>query len=328
MRHGLMARVLGLAGDTVWGCRGCFFTFHRCAPSAEWAALPNRDFYLDAGFLDTLLSYLAAAGWSVVTVDESLERLASARGGRFVNFSVDDCYRDTFETVVPIFRKHGVPVTLFVTTGIPDATMPMWGAGLETVLRERDAVVLDGDTKLTVRTSDDKREAYAQISARWDAGDSAAFYEAFCADNGVTQAALYDRNAITWAMLRELSGDRHVEIGAHTVSHRRLSALQDDQVEQEIGGSGDRLRHQLGISCRHFAFPFGRRADCGPREFAITQRTGYASAATTRKGLLRRGQNAYSLPRNTLNGGHQSTRLAEAHLLGLTGIAARALGRV
>ncbi len=322
-----MGRMAGLAGDAAWGGRACFFIFHRCAPSAQWAGLPNRDFYLDAGFLDTLLAYLARTGWSVVTVEDSLQRLGSGRGGRFVNFSVDDCYRDTFETVVPIFRKHGVPVTLFVTTGIPDATMPMWGAGLETVLLERAAVVVDGVT-LDVGTSDAKRQAYADISARWDAGDTAALYQAFCVANGVTQDALHGRNAITWPMLRELSTDPLVEIGAHTVSHRRLSALPDDQAEQEIGGSGDRLRQQLGVPCRHFAFPYGRRADCGPREFAITRRTGFSSGATTRKGLLRRGDDAFSLPRNTLNGAHQSTRLVEAHLTGLSGLAARALGRV
>ena len=32
----------------------------------------------------------------------------------------------------------------------------------------------------------------------------------------------------------------------------------------EIGGSGDRVRERLGVPCRHFAFPYGRRGDCGP----------------------------------------------------------------
>ena len=30
---------------------------------------------------------------------------------------------------MPVFRRHNVPVTLFVTTGIPDATLPLWSAG-------------------------------------------------------------------------------------------------------------------------------------------------------------------------------------------------------
>lgn len=123
------------AADRVWGPRGCCLTFHRAAPSADWDLLPNRDFYLDVGFLDHLLGYLRSQGWDIVTVSEALSR-AAGRGAhrRYVNFSIDDCYRDTFELVAPVFRRHNVPVTLYVTTGIPDGTLPLWSAGLEDTL--------------------------------------------------------------------------------------------------------------------------------------------------------------------------------------------------
>ena len=321
------SRGLAALGDIVWGTRGCFFTFHRSAPSEVWSSLPNRDFYLDAGFLDGLLGYLAQAGWAVVTMEEALQRLADDDGGRFVNFSVDDCYRDTVEVVVPIFRNHGVPVTLFVTTGIPDGTLALWDAGLETTIAERDSIVAGGVT-VPVTSAAAKRAAFEQISRQWDAGDATSRYAEFCLANDVCMLVLHRRNAITWDHLRALAQDAHCEIGAHTLSHRRLSSLSIADAELEIAGSGQRLRDQLGVPCRHFAFPFGRNADCARREFDITRRSGFASAATTRKGLARAGQDRYSLPRNTLNGTHRSHFLAEAHLSGFTGLAARAIGRV
>src|SRR5262245_22512441 len=88
------------------GIRGCMLTFPRAAPSAFCDRLPNRNFYLDLGFLDRLLSYLNRSGWRIVTIEEMLQKLADGGDrGRYVNFSVDDCYRDTYEDVVPLFRR-------------------------------------------------------------------------------------------------------------------------------------------------------------------------------------------------------------------------------
>lgn len=316
------------AVDTLLGSRGCLFTFHRGAPSALWARLPNRDFYLDLDFLDRFLSDLARNGWAVVTVEEALARAARGDGGgRYVNFSIDDCYRDTYEQVVPLFRNRGVPVTLFVTTGIPDGTLPLWAAGLEDALLEHDHVALD-DRIVEAGTPEAKRAAFERIATLWDGPEAGKYYAAFCALNGIDEQAMHWKHAISWEMLAELSRDPLVEIGAHTVTHARISSLTPSDAFAELHGSRERLRQQLGVAVRHFAFPYGRSGDCGPRDFDIAREAGFASAATTRKGLLRHGRDAYGLPRVTINGAHQSLGMMELHLNGVTSAAARMLGRV
>lgn len=325
---GQLVRTAGKAADALLGSRGCLFTFHRVARSEEWEALPNRDFYLDLTFLDQLLSYLARTGWQVVTIEEALERAARGRAGdRYVNFSIDDCYRDTFEEIIPLFRRHFVPVTLFVTTGIPDGTMPMWCIGLEDTLLRRNRVLVDG-TPTEILTSDAKRAAYARISAAWDGPQAGAYYNRFCRENGIDAAALHRKHAMSWDMLDAVRKDALVEIGSHTVSHARISSLSSQDAFAELHDSRERLRRKLGVAARHFAFPYGRSGDCGARDFAIARQAGYASAATTRKGIVRAGQDAYSLPRNTLNGAHRNLTMIELHLTGITGAAARVLGRV
>ncbi len=137
-----------------------------------------------------------------------------------------------------------------------------------------------------------------------------------------------EEHAISWEMLETLRSDPLAEIGAHTVSHPRISALPAEQALQELAGSRQRLRERLGIECRHFAFPYGRSADCGKRDFGLAREAGFASASTTRKGLVQRGQDVFSLPRNTLNGVHQSMAYANFLLSGLAGLAAKVLGRV
>lgn len=314
--------------DRALGPRGCLFTFHRAAPSDLWERLPNRNFYIDVAFLDRFLGYLAAQNWDVVTMSEAQRRISSGdRGNGYVNFSIDDCYRDTFEIVAPLFRKHKVPLTLFVTTGIPDGTLSMWSSGLEDALLNRDRVRV-GDETLVFDSAEAKRAAYHRIADSWDGPEAERHYAAFCAANGIDIEAMHWKHAISWDMLAELARDPLCEIGAHTVSHPRMSSLQPEAAMAELEQSRARLNERLGIPVEHFAFPYGRAVDCGPRDFALAQRAGFRTAATTRKGLVRRGRDAFSLPRNTINGGHRSLAAMEMHLTGVTGTAARVLGRV
>lgn len=324
---GALGRGLAALAHAALGARGCLFTFHRAVPSEVWAGMPNRGFHLDLGFLDRLLAHLAATGWDVVTLDEALRRADDPGAGRYVNISIDDCYRDTAEAIVPLFRRHEVPVTLFLTTGIPDGTLPLWGAGLEDVLRTREFVLL-ADARIALPTPEARRAAYARISAAWDGPAAGVQYRAFCRLNDVDEEAMHWRHAISWEMLEALGDDPLVEIGGHTVTHPRISALDTEAAWREIAGCRERIGERLGREAQHFAFPYGRSGDCGARDFALARQAGFMSAATTRKGLVRRAQDPWSLPRNTLSGEHRSLAAAEAHLSGATGIAARLLGRV
>ncbi|WP_316184100.1 MULTISPECIES: polysaccharide deacetylase family protein [unclassified Bradyrhizobium] len=316
------------AYDRVLGRRGCFFTFHRAALSALWERLPNRDFHIDLDFLDRFLTHLRRDGWDVVTMSEALRRAADATDrSRYVNFSIDDCYRDTYEWVLPLFRRHAVPVTLFVSTGIPDGTLPLWTAGLEDVLLHHDGVrVDDGVVELT--TSEQRRAAFALIAASWDGPEAGRHYAAFCAANDIDMTTMHWKHAISWDMLQELATDPLAEIGAHTVTHARVSDLSPQAAFDELVQSRRRLNERLGIDVQHFAFPYGRAADCGARDFALARQAGFSSAATTRKGLVRHGQDPFSLPRNTINGAHRDLAVMEMHLTGLSGTAARIIGRV
>ncbi|MGJ4927635.1 polysaccharide deacetylase family protein [Bradyrhizobium sp. HKCCYLS2038] len=319
---------LAKAADRVLGPRGCCLTFHRTAPAEQWERLPNRDFYVDADFLDRFLGHVLAQGWDVVTIEEALRRAASDEPvGRYVNFSIDDCYRDTFELLVPVFRRHNVPVTLFVTTGIPDGTLPLWAAGLEDALLNRDHVWLDSE-QFSLSSPEQRRAVFAEVAARWDGPQAGGRYAAFCAANEIDIEAMHWKHAISWDMLDALVRDPLVEIGAHTVSHARISSLSPEGALKELADARLRLDARLGIDVKHFAFPYGRAADCGPRDFALARQAGFTSAATTRKGLVHAGQDPFSIPRNTMNGAHRSLAAMELHLTGLSGTAARMMGRV
>jgi peptidoglycan/xylan/chitin deacetylase (PgdA/CDA1 family) len=310
------------------GLGACFLTFHRATPQDTWSELPNRDFYLKLEFLDELLPFLRRTDRKVVTIDEILDTTKRGKStSQLVNISVDDCYVDTWEHVVPLFRRRGVPVTLFVSTGIPDGTMSLSWSGLETIIASRSKVLV-GDGYVDVARAQDKLNAYASIWQEWEKSNVDEEYAAFCKCNDADPGQLRAKHAITWDMLRSFRADPYVEIGSHTISHPRVSSLSAQAAAAEIAGSARRLHECLGVSVRHFAFPYGRRGDCGPREFALVRDAGLASALTTRKGLFDSTGDPFNIPRNTISGARQNRIAIEASLSGLSGVVAAWLGRI
>jgi peptidoglycan/xylan/chitin deacetylase (PgdA/CDA1 family) len=333
-------RISRLCGRSVFkllsqytGNRGCLFTFHRVATTATWQYQPNRPFYLDTDFLNEIICHLVETGWSVITMDEVVDRLQTRRPGKFVNFSIDDGYRDTWELAAPIFRGLGVPLTVYVTTGIPDNIYTMWTSGLEQIIKDRDQVAVPAQGPephwVSIGTYHEKACLYRSLARAWEAGDPAETYRQFCVLNGCNAAHLHTNHAITWEMLRALKQDSFTELGAHTMSHPRLSSLADTDALSELAGARSRLEDELGTKIRHVAFPYGRSGDCSDRDFRLARQLGYSSASTTRRALLWPDEtpDLFSLPRVNLNGAFRHVGQIATHLTGVTSLLAAKTGR-
>lgn len=74
-----------------------------------------------------------------------------------------------------------------------------------------------------------------------------------------------------WDELAELRDAGH-GIGAHTLMHRRLAGLAENDLEQEITDSGRRIEQRLGAAPDWFAYPFGNIDAIDARALAIVSR--------------------------------------------------------
>jgi hypothetical protein len=70
-------------------------------------------------------------------------------------------------------------------------------------------------------------------------------------------------------------------------------------VQDELAGARSKLEAELGQPVRHLAYPYGKPEHVGPREFASARQLGFASAVTTRSGMLfvEHAAHRYALPR-------------------------------
>jgi peptidoglycan/xylan/chitin deacetylase (PgdA/CDA1 family) len=94
-----------------------------------------------------------------------------------------------------------------------------------------------------------------------------------------------------------------VEIGSHTVTHRKLWELQWPEVEGELKGSKQMIEDETGKPVHHFSFPFAYPAD--KRWVSIFREKlagcGYLSCATTKVGRYHLAQDPLSLKRLPIN---------------------------
>jgi peptidoglycan/xylan/chitin deacetylase (PgdA/CDA1 family) len=90
-----------------------------------------------------------------------------------------------------------------------------------------------------------------------------------------------------------------MEVGSHSLSHRRLQALPQDAALYEIAESRVALRNMLGVPIEHFAYPFGHFT---AETVELVRRAGYSSAVTVLPGVARRSDDPLLLPRILVNG--------------------------
>jgi len=101
--------------------------------------------------------------------------------------------------------------------------------------------------------------------------------------------------SMTWSMVEELA-QAGWEIGSHTLTHPRLSALSDERLAQELLDSRRRVSDRLG-RCAVLAYPFG---DWDDRVAAAAAAAGYEFAFSLPYGSQVRASRM-SLPRVTID---------------------------
>lgn len=96
---------------------------------------------------------------------------------------------------------------------------------------------------------------------------------------------------MSWSHLGELA-ERGMEIGSHTVSHRSLPELGQDELYAELTDSRAEIEARLGRPCRLLAYPYGHH---DARVRAAARAAGYVAAYTLEppRGI----PHPYALPR-------------------------------
>jgi peptidoglycan/xylan/chitin deacetylase (PgdA/CDA1 family) len=245
---------------------------------------------------------------------------------RLFSVTLDDGYRDNAKHAAPIFRKHGVPYTIFVTPGFVERTRTMWWETAEALTRTATSFRFDfGDGVETVRSASigEKWLAFERLAAfvqRIDEDRAVAAIDQAALACGIDGRQIVDDEIMTEPELKELtSSDPLAQLGAHTLTHPNLARVDSGRLHREMQQSAIRISDYCGRLPTTFAYPYGSPHAVGSREAAAAQDNGYIAAVTTQPGVLCRAvvEKPTLLPRVSLNGYFQKKRYVRALISGL-----------
>ena len=306
---------------------GAILMFHRVRPCERRDFAPNRLLEITPEFLDAVLTRLTALGFAIVSLDKALAILTSGAGlGQpFAVLTFDDGYKDTRDVALPILEKHQAPFTLYVTTGFAERTTRLWWVELEEAIRKlaQISVEIDGEkVALPSATAGEKYAAFASLYRRLMDGPEEILLDVtakLAAKAGIDSAGLADELCLDWAGIEKIARNELCTIGVHTLTHRRLAKLGAASMRRELFESRRIIEAHIGRPAEHLAYPVGNRAAAGAREATAATDLGFASAVTTRPGMIfsEHENHLTELPRLSINGNWQSLDAVEILLSGV-----------
>ena len=230
--------------------------------------------------------------------------VASRRPRVVVTF--DDGYSDNLSNALPIAQSKGVPITVFVTSGLLSGLRGYWWDRLAVLLRARPTTT--GEFCLTasgqtVRIPLGRSDFGADLSAvrrhllPLSVREIESVLDTVSESWSVESSPPPDARAMTPEELLELAAADIVTIGAHTVDHVRLGGRQKQEQVETITASRTDLETFLGRRVSQFAYPFGRSGDFDDCSVDAVRSANFDSAVTTLPGTARPVTDPYRLPR-------------------------------
>lgn len=308
------------------GGRGMIFTLHHVRPDAKKSFDPNAHLSITPEFLDAAILVAKDAGLVPVPLESLPQLLADPRDSRkFVCFTLDDGYRDNLQYAAPIFQKHAVPYTIFVTPGFVDRKRTIWWETLEKLLSEVSELSFDfgnGPEPIICPSRDAKITAFERVASYVEtASEDLAVAEIDNAANacGIDALAIVDAEVMTQAELTQLLDDPLASLGAHTMTHPNLARVCVERLGDEMRQSADAISKYLGKPVKTFSYPYGGKKAVSGRETQAASDHGFALAVTTRPGVLTREslEQPTAMNRVPLNGYYQRPNYVRALISGL-----------
>ena len=264
---------------------GYIFMLHRVDEFETGHLWCNEHMKVTPAFLDEQIAALKQK-YDIIPLEEVSERLSHPKKKKFIVFTMDDGYKDNLTKALPIFKKHDVPYTIFVTTDFPDQKAVLWWYELEDLLLAHDSLTLSNGVSYPARTYQEKcdsflkiREEILKLNQKDLENELNRLFEGFEID----WTAQCEKLCLSWDDIRSLKNEPLVTIGAHTKHHYNLKQLSSgEEVKMEVDEGCKLLKENAGIEPRVFAYPFGSSTEAGEREYEILSKMPFACSCLWR----------------------------------------------
>jgi len=262
--------------------------------------------HLDAERFEDHIAYLARH-FRCVALSTLLDEMAAGRIAPYtVALTFDDGFRDNLTVALPILQRFRIPATLFLTTEFVGGAQLLWPEQIACTLALSPLAKLDfAGAQFALADDAQKGVAYRQLARVFKntpPGDIQTQLSTLLKTAEVTPEQLHSSawheglKALNWNEVQMLRDSGLFEFGAHTRTHRRLSALTNAEAEREIAEPKRILEQHLG-SIRYFAYPYGGPADYTDEHRSMAVRAGYTAVFTAECRTVTPRTDPYAIPR-------------------------------
>jgi peptidoglycan/xylan/chitin deacetylase (PgdA/CDA1 family) len=287
---------------------GSILMFHRVLPRNDQLRIHNhKSLEISPEQLENIIQYFNKKKYRAISLDELVvDHSSISKNEKFVIYTFDDGYIDNYTYAYPIFKKHGIPFTIYVATNMPDGNALLWWYLLEELIVKNSKIILNsvsGPLTYYTRTTKEKEIVFNEIRKLFASANKPQLdlLVKSLEINDVSRVNSLTRElALTWKQLIELSRDPLVTIGAHTVNHFPLNTLSYKESEFEILKSKEIIESHGLPPVKHFCYPLGYYGD---KEIKILQKSQYKSATTIKMAntFAENLEYPFSLPRIMIN---------------------------
>jgi peptidoglycan/xylan/chitin deacetylase (PgdA/CDA1 family) len=284
--------------------------YHRVIPRVE-----VRD-YIQAGMyvvLETFEDHLKffKKYFSVVPVRQltcgSLSAKYMPKGKLPCVVTFDDGWYDFYKYAYPLLKAYQIPATVFLPTDFIGTNKWFWTDRLAYVLSQKwhsgglitpqqlllnsplhqlanfkgpfESLLEEAISTLKAYRNSEIEKIISDLAARWSVNNK-----------------LPDRAFMKWDEIREMKRSGLVSFGSHTVGHKILTTLTDDEINIELIESKKRLINEQAVdpSFIPFCYPNGNYNE---RIAKLVKDAGYSLAVTTKSGWNTFESNPFELKR-------------------------------
>ncbi len=194
----------------------------------------------------------------------------------------DDGYKDNYELAVPVLQKYRVPAIFFIPTDSIENTNIGWWDIIAYFIKHtgKEAIPFNG-TYLKLSTPEQREKVTRLLVTHMG---TTKYEESI---NFLTELSLLcevdfpSRNTqaqelMNWDQIKEIANTKLLSIGSHTVSHRVLNTVSDEEELQELQDSRAFLQNKLGHEIKSIAYPVGGYRHFSDRTKNNARKAGYS----------------------------------------------------
>jgi len=179
---------------------------------------------------------------------------------RAVLITFDDAYADFAEIAWPILKRLGLPATMFVPTAYPDhPEVPFSWDKLYQAFNATARTELCGTPlgHLPLRDFEEKRRGLRKVQGCCTTiphDEAMRLVDSVCAE--LVEGQEYSGSVLTWDQLRKLTKEG-LTLGSHTRTHPIMTQVTADTMREEVKGSQEDLKREMGTALPIFCYPNG-----------------------------------------------------------------------